>query len=75
MALMNTMQYPAFFDAVPHLRLRDPLAEFLGAIEDGVVEYTYVDAVKLAGHSCPTVASAYWDDSPGPERAVWRRSS
>jgi len=53
------MQYPDFFDAVPHLILRDPLAKFLGAFEDGVIEYGYVDAVKLAGHSCPTVASAY----------------
>lgn len=54
------MRYPDFFDAVPRLRLRDPLAEFLGAVEDGVIEYGYVDAVRLAGHSCPTVASAYW---------------
>lgn len=28
-------------------------------MEDGIIEYTYSDAVKLAGHSCPTVASAY----------------
>ena len=54
------MLYPDFFDAVPRLRLRDPLAQFLGAAEGGVIEYTYLDAVKLAGHSCPTVASAYW---------------
>jgi hypothetical protein len=53
------MRYPAFFDAVPPIVVRDPLAEFLGAIEDGIVEYRYVDAVKLAGHSCPTVASAW----------------
>ena len=39
--------------------MRDPLARFLGAAEDGVIEYTYADTVKLAGHSCPTVASAY----------------
>ena len=54
------MNHPAFFDAVPTIRLRDPLAEFLGATTDGVLEYGYLDAVKLAGHSCPTVASAYW---------------
>lgn len=54
------MQYPAFFSAVPHIRLRDPLAQFLGASESGILEYSYTDAVKLAGHSCPTVASAYW---------------
>ncbi|MHB1247737.1 MAG: hypothetical protein ACYCZH_14960 [Sulfuriferula sp.] len=54
------MKYPDFFDAVPRIRLRDPLAAFLGAVEDGVIDYSYLDAVKLAGHSCPTVASAYW---------------
>lgn len=54
------MKYPDFFDSVPKIRLRDPLAAFLGAVEDGVIEYGYLDAVKLAGHSCPTVASAYW---------------
>lgn len=54
------MHYPAFFDEIPVIRLYDPLAEFLGAVDDGVIEYRYLDAVKLAGHSCPTVASAYW---------------
>lgn len=54
------MPYPEFFDAVPPLRMRDALAQFLGALDDSVIEYTYLDAVKLAGHSCPTVASAYW---------------
>jgi hypothetical protein len=54
------MNYPDFFDAVPRLRIRDPLAAFLGAFDEGVVEYGYIDAVRLAGHSCPTVASAYW---------------
>lgn len=53
------MQTPEFFVAVPRLRLRDPLAGFLGAAVDGVLEYGYLDAVKLAGHSCPTVAAAY----------------
>ncbi|MBI5900771.1 MAG: hypothetical protein HZB40_16275 [Rhodocyclales bacterium] len=54
------MAFPAFFDEVQRIVLHDPLAEFLGAAEDGRIEYGYVDAVKLAGHSCPTVASAYW---------------
>lgn len=54
--MMNT---PAFFDAVPAIAVVDPLAETLGAAEGGVLEYRYVDAVKLAGHSCPTVAGAW----------------
>jgi hypothetical protein len=53
------MKFPDFFDAAPRIRMRDPLAAFLGASEGGLLEYGYGDAVKLAGHSCPTVASAY----------------
>lgn len=53
------MKLPDFFDAVPPLLLRDPLAAFLGAAEDGLLEFHYSDAVKLAGHSCPTVAGAW----------------
>lgn len=53
------MHTPSFFDDVRPLTLADPLADFLGAAEDGIFEYTYRDAVKLAGHSCPTVAGAY----------------
>jgi len=52
-------QYPAFFDQVEPIVVYDPLAEFLGAAKAGIVEYSYLDAVKLAGHSCPTVAGAY----------------
>lgn len=54
------MKYPDFFDVIPQISLYDPLAEFLGATEAGVMRYGYLDAVKLAGHSCPTVACAYW---------------
>ena len=53
------MSYPAFFDAVVRITLYDPLAEFLGTAGSGRIEYAYLDAVKLAGHSCPTVAGAY----------------
>ena len=53
------MKYPAFFDHAPRIAMRDPLADFLGAAEGGLLEYQYLDAVRLAGHSCPTVAGAY----------------
>lgn len=53
------MAYPEFYSQVPRLLLRDRLAEFLGALDDGLVKFSYVEAVKVAGHSCPTVASAY----------------
>lgn len=51
--------FPDFFNQAPVMRVRDRLAEFLGAAEGGVMDYHYVDAVRLAGHSCPTVAGAY----------------
>lgn len=50
---------PSFFADAPTIAVHDALAEFLGAAEGGIVEYRYVDAVKLAGHSCPTVAGAF----------------
>ena len=53
---MNT---PDFFNLVTPIVMQDPLAAFLGAAEKGILEYTYLDAVKLAGHSCPTVAGAW----------------
>jgi len=53
------MPYPSFYDQIPPIRVYDPLSEFLGASEEGVVEYSYLDCVKLAGHSCPTVAGAF----------------
>lgn len=53
------MQTPEFFDAVEPMVLVDPLADFLGAAEGGVIEYRYLDVVKAAGHSCPTVAGAW----------------
>ena len=51
--------FPDFFTQAPTLRVRDPLAQFLGAAGDGILEYHYADAIRLAGHSCPTVAGAY----------------
>lgn len=53
------MSFPEFFTQVPTLLLRDPLAELLGAAEGGLIEYAYADAVRSAGHSCPTVAGAW----------------
>lgn len=52
------MNHPAFFDAVPKISLYDPLAEFLDATKDGILQHGYFDAVRIAGHSCPTVVFA-----------------
>jgi hypothetical protein len=53
------MEFPGFFAEAPTISLRDPLAQFLGASKTGTITYAYADVVKLAGHSCPTVAGAY----------------
>lgn len=50
---------PDFFEEAPRITLYDPLAQFLGSTTDGIINYGYTDVVGLAGHSCPTVASAY----------------
>ncbi|MDX9995161.1 MAG: hypothetical protein RBS28_07535 [Rhodocyclaceae bacterium] len=56
---MSTSHFPDFFAQAPTIVVRDPLADFLGAVAGGTIDYRYEDAVRLAGHSCPTVASAF----------------
>lgn len=53
------MAYPAFFDTIPIVTMRDPLSRFLGSADDGLIEYSFAETVKLTGHSCPTVAGAW----------------
>lgn len=53
------MKTPAYYDSVPTISMMDPLARALGSAESGLLEYSYLDAVKLTGHSCPTVAGAW----------------
>ncbi len=53
------MNYPEFFDRVETITLFDPLSQILGSFTDGKITFAYKEIVKLAGHSCPTVAGAY----------------
>ncbi len=53
------MNYPKFYNEVQTIRVKDPLSAVLGAFEMGEYEFNYLDVVKSAGHSCPTVAGAY----------------
>ena len=53
------MNYPKFFDTIETIKVKDPLSQVLGAFEMGEYEFNYLDVVKQAGHSCPTVAGAY----------------
>lgn len=46
------------FPKTPSITLYDPLGDLLGA-GGGQFTYTFEDAVKLAGHACPTVAGAF----------------
>ena len=53
------MNYPEFFNTIETIKLKDPLSNLLGTFENGLVEFSYLDVVKNAGHSCPTVTGAY----------------
>jgi hypothetical protein len=53
------MSYPDFFNTIETIKVKDPLAGLLAAFEEGEYEITYLEVVKAAGHSCPTVAGAY----------------
>lgn len=55
----ETMNYPKFYNDIKPIIFKDNLAHMLGAFEDGIIEFHYLDVVKAAGHSCPTVAGAY----------------
>ena len=54
-----SMKYPKFFNNIETIKLKDELSSFLGTFENGLIEFNYLDIVKNAGHSCPTVAGAY----------------
>ncbi|MBC8238220.1 MAG: hypothetical protein H8E76_08315 [Helicobacteraceae bacterium] len=53
------MNYPKFYDTIETIKVIDHLSNALGSFENGEYEFNYVDVVKSAGHSCPTVAGAY----------------
>jgi len=53
------LNYPTFFKTRPTIKLQDPLQKFLGTFQDGIVEFSYLEITKNAGHSCPDVTGAY----------------
>ncbi len=53
------MKYLSFFDEIEKIVVYDDLCQFLGVNDDGIVDLSYPDIVKTAGHSCATVAGAY----------------
>jgi hypothetical protein len=55
----NRTDWQVEYDADP-IEIRDPVAEALGVLEPGEpFVITYTDAIKEAGHSCPTASGAY----------------
>ncbi len=53
------MNYPDFYNDVKTITMYDPLSEILVSFDKGIITFSYVDVVKSAGHSCPTVSGAY----------------
>ncbi|MEN8120254.1 MAG: hypothetical protein ABFS35_07905 [Bacteroidota bacterium] len=53
------MKYPKFYDEIEDIILKDELSAFLGASKEGIIDISYLDIVKMAGHSCATIAGAY----------------
>lgn len=60
--MSDTEFFRSFISKVEPVRMKEPLAAALGAFEDeeaAVLEYTYLDTIKAAGHACPTVTGAW----------------
>lgn len=53
------MEYPDFYNDIEHIVLQDELSMFLGSSEKGVIDISYLDIVKMAGHSCALVSGTY----------------
>ncbi len=53
------MEYPKFYNEVEHIVLKDELSKFLGSSEEGIIDISYLDIVKMAGHSCAHVSGSY----------------
>ncbi|TLD42635.1 MAG: hypothetical protein JETT_1089 [Candidatus Jettenia ecosi] len=60
MSMEQTKFNKPFFNTVEPIKIKDPLAIALGAMDrNEAFVFTYTDAVKFAGHSCPAVSGAY----------------
>jgi len=53
------MEFPDYYKNIEPIELIDELAMFLGAPDDGEYKIYYNEIVKMAGHSCATVAGAF----------------
>ena len=53
------MEYPKYYNDVEHIILKDELSSFLGSSNEGIIDISYLDIVKMAGHSCVLVSGTY----------------
>ena len=53
------MEYPDFYNEIEHIILKDKLSQFLGSTGEGIIDISYLDIVKMAGHSCVLVSGTY----------------
>ena len=53
------MKYPDFFNEIPHIILQDELSNFLGSSQEGIIDISYLEIVKMAGHSCAVTSGSY----------------
>ena len=57
---MKINNFNSVIEEVDSIKMKEPLAETLGALNQSqILEYSFKDIVKFAGHSCPTVSGAY----------------
>lgn len=57
---MHTKWKQDFYADIAPIAMRDPLAAVLGAVADNSpIYYHYTDCVKVAGHACASVSSAF----------------
>lgn len=61
---MTPGSFREFFSKIEPIRMYDPLATLLGTFKEDhdihdIIEYHFIDVIKMAGHSCPTTASAF----------------
>jgi hypothetical protein len=70
---LPAMKTPAFFEAVPAIVVIDPLAETLGAAENGVIEYHYRRRRQARRTLVPDRGRCLADDTHGTGAPVPRR--
>ena len=58
--MFHTKWKQDFYARVEPISMLDPLSSVLGAVnDDEPISYSYQDCIKLAGHACPSVSTAF----------------